>query len=354
MTPLFPSSPPISPIPSIMDTQVANPPPQSTKAGVTVGRLRSNANRDIARIASEIVSKWKKHVDAAKDAKRHKDATASPNPAPLTSPAPPPSSLNQPYTGNTEKRHFRTDGVDLKRTGNPTRDNTVGVLYNGLAYQSTESVEEVVARAVEIEAAMFRAFKGSDNQAYRTKGRALFTALKRKDNLKLRRRVLAGAVAADRLVTLSDRDLASEEQRARDEELEKENMKKAQVPMAEKSISDQLKCGKCGQKKVSYTQAQTRSADEPMTTFCECTVCGNRWKVKPPPPSSPFFTVYILTSPPVLIVGLSSSKRPTKRFDSCPGFLAGLFSFFPVSGPVYATAAPCAYGLERVLFFPFW
>src|SRR5262249_37186661 len=70
-----------------------------------------------------------------------------------------------------------------------------------------------------------------------------------------------------------------DEQRARDEELEKENMKKAQVPMAEKSISDALKCGKCGQKKVSYSQAQTRSADEPMTTFCECTVCGNRWKV---------------------------------------------------------------------------
>jgi len=55
-------------------------------------------------------------------------------------------------------------------------------------------------------------------------------------------------------------------------------MKKAQVPMAEKSISDALKCGKCGQKKVSYSQAQTRSADEPMTTFCECMVCGNRWK----------------------------------------------------------------------------
>lgn len=30
-----------------------------------------------------------------------------------------------------------------------------------------------------------------------------------------------------------------------------------------------MQCGKCGQKKVSYSQAQTRSADEPMTTFCE-------------------------------------------------------------------------------------
>lgn len=228
------------------------------------------------------------------------------------------------------------------------------MLYNGLAYQSTESVEEVVARAVEIEAAMFRTFKGSENQAYRTKGRALFTALKRKDNLKLRRRVLAGAVAADRLVTLSDRDLASEEQRARDEELEKENMKKAQVPMAEKSISDQLKCGKCGQKKVSYTQAQTRSADEPMTTFCECTVCGNRWKVSAPPSYTSHQTTTDPPPPSVLIVGLSSSKRPTKRLNSRLGFPTRLFSFFPpVSGPVYATAAPLAYGFGGGLFLFF-
>lgn len=39
-----------------------------------------------------------------------------------------------------------------------------------------------------------------------------------------------------------------------------------------------FQCGKCKNKKVSYSQAQTRSADEPMTTFCECMVCGNRWK----------------------------------------------------------------------------
>jgi len=26
-------------------------------------------------------------------------------------------------------------------------------------------------------------------------------------------------------------------------------------------------------------QAQTRSADEPMTTFVLCYICGNRWKV---------------------------------------------------------------------------
>ena len=39
-----------------------------------------------------------------------------------------------------------------------------------------------------------------------------------------------------------------------------------------------LKCGKCKSKKTSYYQMQTRSADEPMTTFVTCRECGHKWK----------------------------------------------------------------------------
>lgn len=39
-----------------------------------------------------------------------------------------------------------------------------------------------------------------------------------------------------------------------------------------------LVCGACGQNKVAYFQKQTRSADEPLTTFCRCSACGKRWK----------------------------------------------------------------------------
>lgn len=39
-----------------------------------------------------------------------------------------------------------------------------------------------------------------------------------------------------------------------------------------------FKCGKCKSNKTTYTQAQTRSADEPMTTFVTCLNCGNKWK----------------------------------------------------------------------------
>ncbi|KAK4181750.1 transcription factor S-II, central domain-containing protein [Triangularia setosa] len=251
---------------------------RSTKAGVVVGKMRSNTNKDIARLATEIVSKWRKNVDSAKDKRKVELAKDSPTPKSVSSPLPPSSSSsNKPYEGNPETRHFKTDKVDLKRTGHQARDGCIGVLYNGLAYRATESVEEVVRLAMEVEAAAFRVFKG-DTPEYRQKIRGLMTSLKRKDNPALGKRVRSGAITPDAFVKMTDVELASDAQRAEDEKLQQENMKKAQVPMAEKSISDALKCGKCGQKKVSYSQAQTRSADEPMTTFCECTVCGNRWK----------------------------------------------------------------------------
>ena len=45
-----------------------------------------------------------------------------------------------------------------------------------------------------------------------------------------------------------------------------------------KASTDKFKCGKCKSKECTYYQLQTRSADEPMTTFVTCITCGNRWK----------------------------------------------------------------------------
>ena len=42
--------------------------------------------------------------------------------------------------------------------------------------------------------------------------------------------------------------------------------------------TDEFKCKKCHQRECSYYQLQTRSADEPMTTFVTCLNCGNNWK----------------------------------------------------------------------------
>jgi len=44
------------------------------------------------------------------------------------------------------------------------------------------------------------------------------------------------------------------------------------------SASDSFKCRKCHLNKTTYYQLQTRSADEPMTTFVTCLNCDARWR----------------------------------------------------------------------------
>jgi len=42
--------------------------------------------------------------------------------------------------------------------------------------------------------------------------------------------------------------------------------------------TDTFTCRKCKSNECTYYQMQTRSADEPMTTFVTCLKCGNRFK----------------------------------------------------------------------------
>ena len=60
-----------------------------------------------------------------------------------------------------------------------------------------------------------------------------------------------------------------------------EYIKKTENAYTEKPVamSDQIKCGKCHKREVTYIERQCRSADEPMTLLCTCIVCGNRWRI---------------------------------------------------------------------------
>lgn len=48
-------------------------------------------------------------------------------------------------------------------------------------------------------------------------------------------------------------------------------------PVIEASTSD-FTCYKCRSNRCTHYQLQTRSADEPMTTYVTCLDCNNRWK----------------------------------------------------------------------------
>ncbi|PSR87412.1 transcription factor S-II, central domain-domain-containing protein [Coniella lustricola] len=253
---------------------------RATKAGQHIGKLRhdSSVAEEIRAAAKKVVDKWKQAVQS----KKHKSGAAAPTrtstPSNTASPVPPSTpSSNKPYAGDIEKRNHKIDHPKIDITDSSVRNNCIIVMYNGICYQNPDSVETVLAKAVEVEAAAYKHF-GGDNTEYRAKMRSLFQNLKVKSNTELRRKVRSGDITPAHFVKMTSDELKSQEHKERDKALEQENLNNAQVPQPEKSISDALQCGKCGQKKVSYTQAQTRSADEPMTTFCECLNCGNRWK----------------------------------------------------------------------------
>ena len=44
------------------------------------------------------------------------------------------------------------------------------------------------------------------------------------------------------------------------------------------AATDEFQCYKCKKRKCTYYQMQTRSADEPITTFVSCLNCGNQWR----------------------------------------------------------------------------
>ena len=61
-----------------------------------------------------------------------------------------------------------------------------------------------------------------------------------------------------------------------DAKIKRDKMKYEIKPEA---MTERYKCRKCGSRKCSYYEMQTRSADEPMTQFFTCLDCKNRWKM---------------------------------------------------------------------------
>ncbi|CRG91320.1 hypothetical protein PISL3812_08368 [Talaromyces islandicus] len=252
---------------------------RSTRIGIVVNKLKQHKSPDVARLSSEIVSKWRSEVKQKSNGSPNPHRSSTPNtgagsPASVSTPGDRASKSSVP----PEKRTWKADGVDIGITSNKIRDSCLGLMYDGLCFMSTEAPKIVLAKATAVEAAAFSAFGPEKNEQYKTKIRSLFQNLKNKSNPQLRQRVLSNEVTPEKFVQMTHDELKSDERREADKKIQKENMDKAMVAQAERSISSSLQCGKCGQRKVTYTEAQTRSADEPMTLFCTCMNCGKTWK----------------------------------------------------------------------------
>lgn len=131
--------------------------------------------------------------------------------------------------------------------------------------------------AAEIEDHVYQEIKAADMK-YKNRIRSRISNLKDPKNPNLRKNVLAGAIDLRRIATMSAEEMASDELKQLRNVLTQEAIREHQMAKTGGTTTDLLQCGKCRKKNCTYNQVQTRSADEPMTTFVLCNECGNRWK----------------------------------------------------------------------------
>lgn len=100
--------------------------------------------------------------------------------------------------------------------------------------------------------------------------------LKDKNNPVLCRMVYDGEISPSRYVGMTSEEMKSESLRNEEVKMIEVSLYECQIP-TQKAETDMFKCSRCGERKCSYRQLQTRSGDEPMTTFVTCE-CGNKWR----------------------------------------------------------------------------
>lgn len=249
---------------------------RETKVGVAVNKFRSNSNSDISVLVKKMIKKWKEAVQSEKSAKKSvltKDESSH---------ASPPQS--RPAAGSTSgkfhngPRNPKTDGVNTTIYDNTTRNASISALYTALAIERDDPSNAILSVATEIESEVFKEEYSNVNDSYRNKLRTFTMNLRNKKNPELRDNLLTGNLTPPKFIKMSPSEMAPEALRKEMEKLHKQNLFDAQGATEKRAVTDRFTCGKCKHKRVSYYQMQTRSADEPLTTFCTCENCGNRWK----------------------------------------------------------------------------
>ncbi len=98
-----------------------------------------------------------------------------------------------------------------------------------------------------------------------------------RNNKKICKQIYEGIIDAKMFVDMTDQDMKTDEKKRKEKIIIDEATNASKKPEL-KAETDMFVCSKCKQSKTSYRQAQTRSCDEPMTTFVTCSNCGHNWR----------------------------------------------------------------------------
>ncbi|XP_036299591.1 transcription elongation factor A protein 3 isoform X2 [Pipistrellus kuhlii] len=164
-------------------------------------------------------------------------------------------------------------------TGDSVRDKCVEML--SAALKADDDYKDYGVNcdkmASEIEDHIYQELKSTDMK-YRNRVRSRISNLKDPRNPGLRRNVLSGAISTGLIAKMTAEEMASDELRELRNAMTQEAIREHQMAKTGGTTTGLFQCKKCKKKNCTYNQVQTRSADEPMTTFVLCNECGNRWK----------------------------------------------------------------------------
>lgn len=234
----------------------------STRIGMTVNALRkSSEDEETQTVAKSLIKAWKKLVPESADKKEEKKKEEEKKREEKAVKATPSSD-----------KHYDLDGV---------RSSCRKLLLNAIKGEGELpegcTMEKVEDLATDLEAAIFSQYRQTSPK-YKNQVRSRVFNLKDKKNPMLRINILAGILSVERLSKMTSEEMANDEVKKEREGFVKQGIDESRLAMVEGTQTDMLKCGKCHKNNCTYNQLQTRSADEPMTTFVLCNNCGNRWK----------------------------------------------------------------------------
>jgi len=233
----------------------------NTRIGMTVNALRKASKDDeLIALSKSLIKSWKKFVPEDTEKKEPE----KPKVEAKKEPSKPPQATKSNISGDQVRMSCR----NLL---------TTAIKGDGVMPEGVCGDPEELATA--LESAIFTQYNQT-NQKYKNQIRSRVFNLKDKKNPMLREKFITGEISPAKLATMTTEEMASDEVKKQREAFTKEAIDNARLAVQEVTgtVTDLLKCGKCKGKNCAYHQVQTRSADEPMTTFVLCNGCGHRWK----------------------------------------------------------------------------
>jgi transcription elongation factor S-II len=190
-------------------------------------------------------------------------------------------------TDSEAKGNSEADDVDIDLTavfevassGDPKRDKIRDLLFRSLRPRRLDEEREPAIVAEIIESECFNQLKEKE---YLQQIRSIKYNLSDAKNPNFKSKVLLGYFQDTSFPKLKADDMASAAKNEEREATRKRTLEECQSDWGTRhgaiQESGMFQCGKCKGTRTTYFQMQTRSADEPMTTFVTCLNCKNKWK----------------------------------------------------------------------------